>query len=431
MEIEMSTSAITQASNNSHAGEHMALRSWIAANYPRLDVESLSHGIFNKATERLDEIALSNDLSPKQAESEALETALQGAVALHPFVDDKLIEAVKEELEALAKAAVQPGFEGDMARDFLGLLLAADGYPLVSELRFWGQQRSSDIFLELARDGQFIPQISYHVFTALARTLTVKPLLRHKLLVVFDFITASDNCPSHQSCAATLKDALLMEIGRLPADVDETVAVAILDRIISWPDPEIFPILQALIGTSGLNGLRATRKHARFVLDSLNASAQKVWEETAPDLISGLEDRSRMLEKIDASTLTEEESAQIIVHAFKDREMEADSDPRLGQLNKAMQSNASLVSLTASLAAVIQAEKQLLQEEGSAFAELLGNAAGRLATIAVENESPLARHEAIMLLARLEKVSPRLKKMVADKKEQASLVFVSRQQPKT
>jgi hypothetical protein len=222
-----------------------------------------------------------------------------------------------------------------------------------------------------------------------------------------------------------------MEIGRLPADVDETVAVAILDRIISWPDPEIFPILQALIGTSGLNGLRATRKHARFVLDSLNASAQKVWEETAPDLISGLEDRSRMLEKIDASTLTEEESAQIIVHAFKDREMEIESDPRLSQLNKAMQSNASLVSLTASLAAVIQAEKQLLQEEGSAFAELLGNAAGRLATIAVENESPLARHEAIMLLARLEKVSPRLEKLVADKKEQASLVFVSRQQPKT
>lgn len=424
----MSTSAITEPRNESQKGQEIALRSWIATNYPSLDVESLSHDIFNKATQRLDELALSNDVSPDQAESEALETALQGAVALHPFVDAQLIEAVKAQFDAMAKAAVQPGFEGDMVRDYLGLLLTADGYPLVSELRFWGQQRSSDIFLELARDGQFIPQISYHVFTALARTLTVKPLLRHKLLVAFDFITASNNCPSHQSCAATLKDALLLEIGRQPADIDETVSVAILDRIISFRDPEIFPILEALISANGLNGLRATRKHARSVLDCLNSSAQKIWEETAPDLISGLGDRSRMMEKINASKLTEEEKAQIIVHAFKDREMEIESDPRLGQLNKALQSNASLLSLTASLAAVVQAEQRLLSEEGPAFAELLQNAGARLATIAVENENPLARNEAIMLLARLEKVSPRLEKMVAEKKEQASLIFVSRQQ---
>ncbi|MCC6977167.1 MAG: hypothetical protein IT343_02510 [Candidatus Melainabacteria bacterium] len=427
----MLTSATTDWSNDSQASGQMAIRSWIATNYPSLDVESLSDRIFKKATQRLDEISASKDASPTQAEREALEKALQGAVALHPFVDAGLIDSVKEEFESMVKVAFQAGFEGEQVRSFLGLLLTADGFPLVSELRSWGQERSLDIFLELARDGLFISQISHHVFGALARTTTVRPALRQKLLVVFDFITASANCPSHQSCAETLKNALLLEVGRLPADVDETVAVAILDRIMSFPDPEIFPILDALIATSAMSGLRATRKHARFALDSLNASAQKIWDETTADLVSGLEDRSRMLERVGASTLTEEESAQIIVHAFKDREMEIDSDPRLGQLNRALQSNASLVNLTASLAAVVQTEKGLLSEEGTAFEEVLQNAGEKLASIAINNENPRFRTEAITLLARLEKVSPRLEKMVAEKKEQASLMFVSRQQPQS
>lgn len=416
------TAAIANQHSEPISPRHKVVRKWVASRYPKIDRESLSLGILNKSTLELEALQIAGEIN--QQRREELETCLQGALAIQPFVDAELIEAIKLEFESLARDAGKTGDEGEMARTFFGLLLMSNGFPLVDELQLWGQQRSSEIFLQLAKSGQFIAEISTHVFTALARTHTLKPAIKQTLLPIFDLIVASQDCPSRESCATTLRDALICEIGRLPCEVDESVAVAILDRIALMPHPDIFPILEALTTTEGL---RATRKHARSVLSGMLFSAQKIWDETSADLVSDLEERAKMLERMQTSTLTEVEAARVIVHAFKESEIETDSDPRINRLNSAFNHDATPVRLTASLAAVVQAESGSLSNATSVLEEVMQNSCKSLATIAVSSSNPQARHEAILLLARMEKVSPLLESIVARQKEQASIMFLSQQ----
>ena len=399
------------------------LQSWIAANYPNLHVESLCKSVFQTAAQQAAQ--LDNSQSPStQAEKEEIETTLQGAIFIRPFANDMLLEAVRQDFELLADNASQPDLPGQMCRDFLGLLLAADGEPVIAELRSWAKVRSCEVLLGLAQQGLFVPQVAYHVFAALARTSTVESELRHKLLLVFDSIAESSHPPSLESLAQTLKTALELEVSRLPAEIDESMAVAILDRILRYPHPEIYPLLDALIH---MEGLRATRKHAKLVLDELKTSPENIWHETSPDLVSSLEERSHILQRINNKNLRDKEAAQVIVYTFKENLMETESDPRLKQLISALDGPASLVRLTASFTALIQAEQKLIPDHAQPFSTLLENTARALSEMAMDTEDSRAGAQAIVLLSRLEKVSPKLEKLVSEAKMTASMRFIEKE----
>lgn len=386
--------------------EQSALLQWIAEKYPSLHVQKLCKNILDLAFEQAAQLNAIKSADDR----ERIETHLQGAFFTRPIADAPVLELARGQFETLAQGAREADFEGHMSREFLGHLIIADGHPLIKELRPWAKERAVDILYELASAGLFVKQVAGHVFSALGGAPTLSFDLRQKTLLTFDAITASTDRPSLEACSSALKNALLLELSRFTNDINEGILISLIDRIVRYPHPEIYPVLEAL---QMREGLRATRKHARLALESLSLTPDKIWNETAPDLVSSAQMRAAMLERVSDSQLSSLEKGQIIVYSLKENLIEDGNDPRLEKLMEALNSSDSLVSLTAAHAAVMHAETHTSRTAANssassshatcAFIEMSANTLRRLEK-AVEDKNTSA--QATRLLSRLEKVSP-------------------------
>ena len=392
---------------------------WIRQRYPNLDQISLCLKHLSDT-----EAKFKNAEPQTDAEREEVQQILRCALFAMPQVNESLLSTIRQDFEALLIKCCGHDEESQICLDYLGYLLAADGAPLLDDLREWALLRCCETLHKMAEQGMSIAQVSSIVLGAMGRNTSLQPMLRLQLLSVYDALTVSPESPSRISCARTLHDALTVELSRSPGDVDENVISAILDRILDCPDPDVVPKLEAL---KRADNLPATAKHASYILDELYASPEKLWNETSADLISSLQERATMLERMNKPGLNDKEISEIIVYTFKDCLPDSYSDPRLPKLLEALDGKFPLVILTAALVFTLQNERKPLCEESPIFQSLAQKTATELSRIAMSTQDRRYSAHAIALMARLEKTSNSLAVVVNNAKTEASVHFIEAQ----
>lgn len=427
----MTTSMTPSRQGDNQNLELDPVRSWLRANYPNLDLELVAETVFNDAQAQLNKLDPEFDATNS---SNILQSKMQSAFLLEPQADETLLALVQNNFEQLAEGARGQGPDAVMCRDFLGQILLNNGYPLIKQIREWAKHRSCEIFLQLLLEKQFVAQISYFVLAALGKTATVDSKLREQLLTGFDLVVSSSEKPLKSICAETLKDALLIELNYRADTSELSAATSILRKMAQFPPTDVYPFLSALIQTTNSSEIR---EQAKLVLDELYVSAEKIWDETEPDLISSQDERLQYL--LNAATKgSDKYVAETIVYVFKENLATSDEDRRLQALGEFLNANGVTVQMTASLTVVLHAElnyknNNANRAEGSDFGKLsnlIAKSANVLADIAMCADDTRAGAHAVSLLNRLESVSPQTTQLVSDAKLQASMKFVQREQEK-
>ncbi|HNB23577.1 MAG TPA: hypothetical protein PKZ32_14235, partial [Candidatus Melainabacteria bacterium] len=103
---------------------------WIRQRYPNLDQISLCLKHLSDTEAKFKTTELQTD-----AEREEVQQILRSALFAMPQVNESLLSTIRQDFEALLIKCCGHDEESQICLDYLGYLLAADGAPLLDDLR--------------------------------------------------------------------------------------------------------------------------------------------------------------------------------------------------------------------------------------------------------------------------------------------------------
>lgn len=294
---------------------------WINENYPLIDGDFFQQE-YNKRSPRTPPIPAH---SGTVAKASSLKYSGAGS-----HIYDQLRSEMLSQFEQFCDLARGDGERSALARQFLAHMVLSDGFPVFSLEREALADSAATMLGDLIKVEQFRTELYSSVAAVLSRCQPARESIRWTLLNALTQGKARRERTDLQ-LSATLLSSLHQELERPDSQRSVRFQCRLIELIKEHPNPEAVPILNAIAEHHPQVEVRETARLVKFYIHN---SHRRIWDATACDELSRLDERARRLAcTLADNDLTEVEGIQAVFNQLKGCYITDKNDPRLPYLD--------------------------------------------------------------------------------------------------